>query len=267
MTGRPWHGVTFLSDFGLADEFVGVCHGVILRLAPQAHIVDVTHGIRRGDIAHGALVLSQAVAYLPSGVHLAVVDPGVGSERRGVVITTTEGSALVGPDNGLLPPAAARLGGVVAVHSLENPDLMAPRPSRTFHGRDIFAPAAGHLLAGVPPEAFGPRVADLIPGDLPVAQADGRAWQGVVTGVDRFGNLQTNLPPPTRPDGLLDVTLSGVRHRIPVGVTYSTVAAGQAVVLEDSHGTLAVCVNGGSAAERFAAAAGSQIQVAPVSAP
>lgn len=267
MTGRPWHTVTFLSDFGLADEFVGVCHGVILRLAPEARIVDVTHGIRRGDVAQGALVLAQAVAYLPSGVHLAVVDPGVGSARRGVVIATAEGSVLVGPDNGLLLPAAARLDGVVAAYSLENPALMAPRPSRTFHGRDVFAPAAGHLLSGVPPDAFGPPVADLVPGDLPVARLDGAAYRGVVTGVDRFGNLQTNLPPPERGAGLLDVEVAGARHRIPVGLTYSSVAPGQAVVVEDSHATLALCVNGGSAAERFAAGPGSEIVVGPVSAP
>ena len=259
--------VSFLSDYGLTDEFVGVCHGVMLAIAPAARIIDVTHGIRRGDVAQGARVLAHSVPYLPPGAHLAVVDPGVGTARWGLVVTTYAGSHLVGPDNGLLLPAAERLGGVAGAHRLENPQLQAAAPSATFHGRDIFAPAAAHLVLGVPAGEFGPPVGDLVACPQPVAVPAGAGWRGEVVGVDHYGNLETNLPVSLLAGGgFLDIEVAGGPPvRVPIGDTFASVGEGQAVVLADSHGSLALCVNGARAAERFGAGVGAE--VAAVSAP
>jgi S-adenosylmethionine hydrolase len=148
--------VTLLTDYGLADEFVGVCHGVIARIAPTATIVDLTHGIPRHDVRAGALVLARALPYLPAGVHVAIVDPEVGAERRAVAIRCAEEDRLlVGPDNGVLAPAAERFGGAVeAVDIARSPHRLEP-VSATFHGRDLFAPVAAHLAAGAPLEGAG----------------------------------------------------------------------------------------------------------------
>ena len=148
--------VTFLSDFGLQDEFVGTCHGVIKRIAPDVQIIDLTHGIPPRNVLHGALVLAKALEYVPLGVHLAVVDPGVGTSRRPLALEDGEGRLYVGPDNGLLIPAAEAGGGIAAAHELANPRYALDRVSRTFHGRDLFAPAAAHLALGVPPAELGP---------------------------------------------------------------------------------------------------------------
>src|SRR5437763_10978131 len=150
--------ITFLTDFGLEDDFVGTCHGVIKRIAPDAQIIDLTHGIKPGRILQGALVLANALPYMPVGVHLAVVDPGVGGARRPLVLRDAEGRLYVGPDNGLLLPAADRFGGVAEAHELANPEYALPSVSRTFHGRDLFSPAAAHLALGVAPAAPGPPV-------------------------------------------------------------------------------------------------------------
>ena len=140
--------VTFLSDYGLQDEFVGTCHGVIKRIAPDAEIIDVTHGIPRQAVLQGALVLANTLPYMPVGVHLAVVDPGVGGPRRPLALRDRGGRLFVGPDNGLLIPAAERVG-IEDAHELANPAYALETISRTFHGRDLFAPAAAHLAAGV----------------------------------------------------------------------------------------------------------------------
>ncbi|MCZ7527646.1 MAG: SAM-dependent chlorinase/fluorinase [Acidimicrobiia bacterium] len=161
--------VSFLSDYGLADEFVGVCKGVVLDLAPDARIVDLTHDIAPHDVRGGALTLVRAAPYLPSGVLLAVVDPGVGTDRRALAVEVEHG-VLVGPDNGLLAPAVALMGGPVRVVALTNPDYQLVAPGPTFAGRDVFAPAAGHLAAGVPIGELGEEVdpASLVPGLLPL---------------------------------------------------------------------------------------------------
>ncbi|MDQ1565199.1 MAG: hypothetical protein QOF96_79, partial [Actinomycetota bacterium] len=146
--------VSFLSDYGLTDEFVGVCKAVVLRAAPTAQIIDVTHNIPPFDVRAGALALARAVQYLPPGVVLAVVDPGVGTDRRAVAVEV-EAGFLVGPDNGLLAPAVAMLGGAMRVVALTNPEYQLEAPGATFAGRDIFAPAAGYLAAGTPVERLG----------------------------------------------------------------------------------------------------------------
>src|SRR5438270_5020041 len=134
--------ITFLTDFGVRDDFVGTCHGVIKRIAPEAQIIDITHGIEPQRVLQGALVLRNTLPYMPPGVHLAVVDPGVGSSRRGVVLAGPEARFYVGPDNGLLVPAAERLGGIAQAHELTNPEYRLDPVSYTFHGRDVFSPAA-----------------------------------------------------------------------------------------------------------------------------
>src|SRR5438874_3441149 len=148
--------ITFLTDFGLQDDFVGTCHGVIKRIAPEAEIIDITHGIEPQQVLQGALVLANTLEYMPLGVHLAVVDPGVGTARRPLVLEDGDGRLYVGPDNGLLVPAAEAGGGVAAAHELANPRYALERVSRTFHGRDLFAPAAAHLALGVPAAELGP---------------------------------------------------------------------------------------------------------------
>jgi S-adenosylmethionine hydrolase len=267
--------IGFLSDFGLVDEFVGVCHGVIARIAPKARVIDITHGIGAHQVASGALALVSAVGYLPTAVHLAVVDPGVGSDRLGIVVQTREGSCLVGPDNGLLLPAAERLGGVAGCHRLENPALRAARVSPTFHGRDIFAPAAAHLALGVAPEDFGApvRLDDLVAPAIPQAVATGGACRGVVVAVDRFGNLETTITPDlaasagVRVGSLLALTVGDRALEAPFARTFSAVAAGEPVVIEDSRNLLAVCLNQASAAERLGVREGTPVVLAPVSAP
>src|SRR3954468_13978679 len=150
--------ITFLTDFGLEDDFVGTCHGVIARIAPELRVIDITHGIRPGRILQGALMLANTLAYMPEGVHLAVVDPGVGGQRRPLALRDVSGRVYVGPDNGLLLPAAERFGGVAAAHEIANPAYALDQVSRTFHGRDLFSPAAAHLALGVPLGELGPPI-------------------------------------------------------------------------------------------------------------
>src|SRR5881227_1693469 len=187
--------VTFLSDFGLQDEFVGTCHGVIKRIAPDVQILDLTHGIPPQNVLHGALVLAKSLEYVPAGVHLAVVDPGVGTARRPLVLEDAEGRLYVGPDNGLLVPAAEAGGGIAAAHELANPEYALQPVSRTFHGRDLFAPAAAHLARGVALEALGPPVAPqaLARLDLPQPELGRSRMRSTVLAIDRFGNVQLNL--------------------------------------------------------------------------
>jgi S-adenosylmethionine hydrolase len=149
--------VTFLSDFGSADPFVGICHGVIVRTCPDAEVIHLAHGIDAQSVAQGARVLAASIAFLPVGVHLAVVDPGVGSQRRAVVLRSGDGRLFVGPDNGLLVPAAEACGGIELAVEITDPDYMLDAVSRTFHGRDVFAPVAGHLAAGLDPLKLGRR--------------------------------------------------------------------------------------------------------------
>src|SRR3954447_1392346 len=151
--------ISFLSDYGTDDEFVGVVKSVIRQLAPAVAVIDVTHGIAPHDVRGGALTLARSAQYLAPGVVLAVVDPGVGTERRAVAVEVGDGiSVLIGPDNGLLAPAVAMVGGATRAVELTNPDYQQPAPGPTFDGRDVFAPAAAHLCNGVPLSEFGPEI-------------------------------------------------------------------------------------------------------------
>ncbi|HEY4725957.1 MAG TPA: SAM-dependent chlorinase/fluorinase [Actinomycetota bacterium] len=267
MAGYEW--ITFTSDYGLEDHFVGVCHGVMARVAPGVRVIDVTHAVAAQDVRHGALVLAQAVPYLPRAVHLAVVDPGVGT-GRGAVAVQAGGQVLVGPDNGLLVWAAEALGGVERVHRLQNPAYRLEPVSRTFHGRDVFAPAAAHLAAGVEPGELGPErdPGRLVRLERAGARVDGGRLRASVVAVDHFGNLALDL---RRGDlervGVaagdpVEVRVGGRAHRLVFGETFASVPAGDLVLHEDSFGSLAVAVNRGRAAERLGARPGHQVEVA-----
>jgi S-adenosylmethionine hydrolase len=235
--------VTFLTDYGLQDEFVGVCHGVIARIAPDARVIDLTHGIARHDVRSGALALRRALSYMPAGVHLAVVDPGVGGPRRGVALRSGD-RLLVGPDNGLLLPAADALGGVAeAVDLADSPWCLQP-VSATFHGRDVFAPVAAHLAAGEPLAGAGEPLdpASLVALTLPVARREGDALVAHAVAFDAYGNVLLDAHSADVP---ADATVGG-RPAIR-GRTFGDVEPGGLLLYEDSSGALALAVNGGSA--------------------
>jgi S-adenosyl-L-methionine hydrolase (adenosine-forming) len=267
MAGYDW--ITFTSDYGLEDHFVGVCHGVIALVAPGARVLDVSHAVGAQDVRQGARVLAEAVPYLPRAVHLAVVDPEVGT-GRGMVAVEAGGHVLVGPDNGLLVWAAEALGGVGRVVALENPAYRLEPVSRTFHGRDVFAPAAAHVAAGVDPGELGPELdpTRLVRLERPAAGVDGERALGSVIAVDHFGNLALDL----RPEDLegagvavgdaVEVWAGGRAHRVVVAETFASVAAGELVLHEDSFGSLALAVNQGRAADRFGAGSGDPVEIA-----
>jgi S-adenosyl-L-methionine hydrolase (adenosine-forming) len=264
--------VTFLSDYGLEDEFVGVCHGVILGIAPAVRIIDLHHNILRQDIRHGAVVLRQSVRYLPESVHLAVVDPSVGTKRRAVAIETGWGEIFVGPDNGLIVPAAEERGGIKRAFELTDERFQLTPVSRTFQGRDVFAPVTAHIANGADPSEMGPPVApdDLIRLEIPEAWIHDDHLHAEVLQVDRFGNLQLNFNRPhlekiNLPEGsMLEVRIEGHRLRIPFSVRFADVKAGEFVLVEDSYNYLSLAVNKGDAAARLRARAGSTAIVGPV---
>jgi S-adenosyl-L-methionine hydrolase (adenosine-forming) len=240
--------ITFSSDYGPTDEFVGVCHLVIARIAPDVRVLDVAHGLR--GIRGGSVVLAQSLTEAPVGaVHLAVVDPGVGTERRPVVIVCGNGSVLVGPDNGIFFPVADLLGGVVSAHELVDAAYRGPVVSTTFHGRDIFAPAAAHLAIGVVPEAFGPAVTDLVRLPPPDVRVGDGVLEAEVVRSDWFGNLQLAA---TGVD-LAGCGLSGAVLVNGVDATvvekFADVEAGTLLVYVNSAGHVAVAANRTSARE------------------
>jgi S-adenosylmethionine hydrolase len=263
--------VAFLSDYGLEDEFVGVCHGVMLRIAPHLRVIDVHHNILRQDIRHGAIVLQQSVPYMPDSIHLAVVDPSVGSDRRAVAIETGWGEIFVGPDNGLLMPAAGSSGGIRRVVELVEEQFLLRPISRTFQGRDVFAPATAHIANGVDLAEFGPRIdaGDLASLEIPAAWPHDDHLHAEVLQVDRFGNLQLNFTRTMLEEvglgqgGTLEIRLEGHRLTIPIGKTFADVDPGDYVMVEDSYRHLSLAVNKGDARERLRAVAGSTVIVGP----
>ena len=260
--------VTFLSDFGLQDDFVGTCHGVIKRIAPEAQIIDVTHGIPPQQVLQGALVLASTLPYMPVGVHLAVVDPGVGSSRRPLALRDREGRYFVGPDNGLLVPAAD-LAGIESAHELANPDYALETISRTFHGRDLFSPAAAHLARGVPVDELGPPLAAdaLVRLDIPQPEIGAHRIAGTVLYVDSFGNVALNV---TRehvaelgivPGTQVELELGGERFYAVAARTFADARAGDIMLYEDSYRNMSVAIPNGNAAEMLHARAGQSIRI------
>jgi S-adenosyl-L-methionine hydrolase (adenosine-forming) len=252
--------VTFLSDYGLQDEFVGVCHGVIARLCPQARVIDITHGIPPQDVRAGALALAAALPLMPPGVHLAVVDPGVGASgaaaRRAIALQArAAGHLLVGPDNGLLTLAAQRLGGVARAVDLARSPQRARELSRTFHGRDLFAPVAAALARGAALVEVGEEISPVALCALALPQA--RLRDGVLAAhvlhSDRFGNLILDAAPAqlhelaAGPDRRLVVVHRGATHAAARARAFADVQAGELLLYEDAQGMVALAVNGGSA--------------------
>ena len=263
--------VTFLSDYGVDDDFVGVCHGVIARLAPEARVIDVAHGIPRHNVRAGALTLRNALPYMPAGVHLAVVDPEVGAERRAVALRCAdEGRLLVGPDNGVLALAAAQFGGVVEAMDVGRSPWRLEPVSATFHGRDIFAPVAARLAAGEnlaeAGEPCGPDTLARL--ELPRPEAHDGALTAHVVAVDRFGNAMLDATH-------ADLDGSGIRLGRPLelavgprrftawyAVTFADVRPGEILVYEDAYRTLAVAVNRGSAARMLGLGDDAELRIA-----
>jgi len=254
--------VTLLTDFGTADGYAGIMKGIILQRAPEATVIDLSHEIPPQDVRAAALVLRSAAPYFPPHtVHVAVVDPGVGSARRALCVVT-ESAIFVGPDNGVLtlaaPPSLRR-----AVYALEDERWFLKPVSRTFHGRDIFAPVAGELAAGLNPSALGPPLQHIEELAWPQAQRHGQEIRGEVIYVDRFGNLITNVPAEALADFSLDRVWVSVGGRMirRIAPTYSSVCRGDLVALIGSWGLLEVAVREGSAARELGLGTGAPVKV------
>jgi S-adenosylmethionine hydrolase len=257
--------ITFLSDYGLKDDFVGVCHAVIAGICPGARVIDLLHWVPPGDVRAGAVVLQGALPYLPVGVHLAVVDPGVGGARRAVAARAADGRMLVGPDNGLLSLAADRAGGVVEAVDIGSSPFALPHVSATFHGRDIFAPVAARLAAGAAVADAGEPCdpGGLVTLELPVARVVDGVLVAHVLSVDRFGNVQLDVEQPRfEVGGVFEVSSpSGPSQRARFVVTFADVGAGELMLYEDSYRRLAVAVNQGDAAARLKVAVDEELQI------
>jgi hypothetical protein len=261
--------ITFLSDFGLRDDFVGTCHGVIARIAPEARVIDITHGIEPQAILQGALVLANTLPYMPVGVHLAVVDPGVGTGRRALALRDAGGRIHVGPDNGLLVPAAEKLGGIEGAWELSNPAYMLEPVSMTFHGRDVFAPAAAHLAVGVDPGSLGPAVepGSLVRLELPEAVVDGSRIEATVLYVDGYGNVQLNLSGADVeragivPGRRVELHLAVGRYYAKAARAFADARPGDIILYEDSYENIAIAVTDGNAAEMFSIRPGQHLTV------
>ncbi|HEY8525197.1 MAG TPA: SAM-dependent chlorinase/fluorinase [Acidimicrobiales bacterium] len=261
--------ISFLSDYGTSDEFVGVVKSVIRAIEPGATVIDITHDVPPHDVKAGSLALVRAVQYLCPGVVLAVVDPGVGTDRRAVAIEVGDGqSYLVGPDNGLLAAAVGMVGGATAAVELTNPEYQLAAPGPTFAGRDVFAPAAAHLCAGVPLSELGDPVdpAALLPGVVPLPREEDGGLVGEILWVDRFGNCQLNIGP-EEVDGWGDrIQVRWSRPR-PGSRTarrvraYDELAEGQVGLAVDSYGLLAIVVPRASAADTLGLATGDEIRL------
>jgi S-adenosyl-L-methionine hydrolase (adenosine-forming) len=265
--------ITFLSDYGLSDDFVGVCHAVIAGRCPQARVIDLTHGVPRADVRAGALILRGALPYLPVGVHLAVVDPGVGSERRGVALSTGDGRRFVGPDNGLLSLCFGPGGGVVEAVDIGRSPFALERVSATFHGRDIFAPAAAGLASGAALTDVGEPIepAGLVALELPRAQVSDGVLVAHAVYIDGFGNVQLDVEADEIGRfGLsigqaVELTVAG-RGRASARYlrTFADAPSGELLLYEDSYSRLAIAVNQGSAAARLGLGVDEQLRIRPV---
>lgn len=264
--------ICFVSDFGLDDTWVGVCHAVIHKACPQARVVDLGHHVPPFDIRKGASTAAAGVYQLPDAIHLIVVDPGVGAGRRDLCIVTVGGTRLVGPDNGVLLPAAWRSGGILEAYALDPLKIDFRGPLATFHARDVLAPAAAALACDVAPSALGEPVDPGSLADAPFGPC--RVESGHVVGevleADRFGSLRFNIPG----DELGRLGLSGTRleftigHstiRAPLARTYGEVEPGDPVALVDSSGWLSLSVNRGNAGERYGVEAGATVRVSVLS--
>ena len=264
----PQTVISFLTDYGHTDEFVGVCKSVIAQLAPGSLVIDITHDLPPHDVRAGSLALVRAVQYLADGVVLAIVDPGVGTARRAVAVAA--GSLIfVGPDNGLLAPAVAMLGGATAAVELDNTEFHLAAPGPTFAGRDIFAPVAAHLSSGVAMDRFGAKIdpVTLLPAVLPLTRTEGDELLAEVLWVDRYGNAQLNVDPADIADlgdavALRWGTTNRTAHR---ARTYGDIKTGQIGLVIDSYGLVSICLDQRSASAELGLAPGVAVALAAVS--
>jgi S-adenosyl-L-methionine hydrolase (adenosine-forming) len=269
---RRYDTISFLSDFGTTDEFVGVVKSVIRELAPHAAVIDLTHGIAPFDVRAGSLALARSISYVASGVVMAVVDPGVGTARRGIAVEVAGGEGvLVGPDNGLLAPAVAMAGGAGRAVELNNPEYRLEAPGATFDGRDVFAPAAAHLCNGVDLSELGAAVDPdlLFPGVVPLPQIDDTTVIAQALWIDHFGNVQINLGPDDLPPGFSDVVevrcsaptdpSGGVTRAAKRVTSFAEIAPGAIGLVVDSNGMLALAMDQRSAADELGLADGDQV--------
>lgn len=263
--------ISFLSDFGHDDEFVGVVHGVIARIAPEVRVIDVGHNFPRGDVRAGALALVRSIQYLPQGVALAVVDPGVGTARRPIAARTDWG-VMIGPDNGLLAPAVAMVGGADLIVAIENTELRLPAEGATFDGRDVFGPAAAVIAAGQADIVdLGSEVdpGTVIPLMVPLVEHDADQVVGEVLWVDHFGNAQLNVTPADlRRIGVdqgSDVVLrvGAAEFGLTLVGAYGDVPPGEGLLHVDSYGQIAIAVRAGRADELFPIATGTAVTLRP----
>jgi S-adenosyl-L-methionine hydrolase (adenosine-forming) len=261
--------ITFLSDFGLGDDFVGTCHGVIKRIAPDADVIDITHGIEPQSILQGALVLANTLPYMPEGVHLAVVDPEVGSPRRALVIRTGDGRVLVGPDNGLLIPAAERLGGIHEAYEITNREYALSPISATFHGRDIFSPACAYLTKGLEPSELGAavEVGSLVRPKIPEPEIGERRVRATCLHVDRFGNVELNVhadqvePLGIIPGRRVEVELAMDRFYALAARAFAEARPGDIILYEDAYRNIALAISRGNAAQTFGIRPGMEVRL------
>jgi S-adenosyl-L-methionine hydrolase (adenosine-forming) len=254
--------IVFCTDYGLADGFVGVCHGVMMRIAPDVRIIDLTHAVPRHDVVRGALTVSRATPFMPAdAVYVAVVDPGVGSERRSIAVRAASGALLVGPDNGVLSLAWASLGGADAAASIEDERVTLSPVSHTFHGRDVFAPAAAHLASGVPLDEVGPPVdgSELRIVELPGPMVTPGAVGTRVMDIDAFGNVQLNARPADLEAAGLGTTLIVGGRAVPMAKIFADVPEGALAGIVDSEGHVALVVNHGDAARLLGLKVGSPV--------
>lgn len=258
--------ITLTTDFGLKDPYVAEMKAVILGICPNAVIIDITHEIEKFNIRMGAFILDSAVPYFPKGaIHVAVVDPGVGTRRHPILIQTKQGF-FVGPDNGLLILAAEKQG-IMHIHELTNPRFMLPKVYATFHGRDIFAPAAAHLMNGVKPEELGPEIRKAVhPEFAKVTQRNG-VLVGEVLHVDGFGNIITNINEKevaqSHVKTAVIVDLAGHKLKLKLCQAYGEAEPREPLALIGSHGFLEIALNQGNAAKRFKTKAGDSVTMSP----
>jgi len=253
--------VCFTSDFGLEDTWVGVCHATIISGCPEARVVDIAHGITPYDVRGGAIIASIASFQLPDAIHMVVVDPGVGSSRRALCLRSRAGTVLLGPDNGVLVPAAQRGGGVECAFEL---DTLGASP--TFHARDVFSVTAGRLACGAAPEDVGVGIdpESLVAGPFGLCERNGDQVLGEVLESDRFGSLRLNVPSENLDalglsGDMLEIAIGHHTLKVPRGLTFSTVGEGEPVVVADSSGWLTLAVNQGSASDRYGISAGARV--------
>jgi S-adenosylmethionine hydrolase len=279
MSARPF--ISFLTDFGVGSSAPSVCRGVIFGIARDAVLVDITHAIRQFAVRDGAFLLSRSVPYFPIGIHVAVVDPGVGTLRRPIALRAQRGDLFVGPDNGLLVPAAEKLGGIVEARALENEALWLSPLSHTFHGRDIFSPVAAHLAMGAPFESVGPFLArdEIVDLTLPSSAIRDHGLDTAVLYIDAFGNcrLAGEMQDVARltdghPRGLAFDLVLPARGKRPAErikavrwvATFGDVSLGSPLLFEDAdYAGPALAVNQGSAAEHLALTLDTAVRLEP----